>query len=275
VNYLEISIELNQIEFVEILEAELMELSFESFDSDKTILRGYVQEPNYNADSISAITDAYIDQIKSIETRLVEHANWNAVWESNYPPVQLGDELFIGASFHEIPQGFRHYITLEPNMSFGTGHHPTTTQVLEELFACSLESKKVLDFGCGSGVLAIYAAQRGASGIGIEIDPHAADAARDNLNLNNVNSFEILTGGIEKIDDNEYQYILANINRNVIQECLPHFIKYMEPGCKLICSGFLVSDVNPLSSELIRHNLSINKTSSKEDWAIIVATKPE
>lgn len=274
-NYLEISIELNQIEFVEILEAELMELSFESFDSDKTILRGYVQEPNYNADSISAITDAYIDQIKSIETRLVEHANWNAVWESNYPPVQLGDELFIGASFHEIPQGFRHYITLEPNMSFGTGHHPTTTQVLEELFACSLESKKVLDFGCGSGVLAIYAAQRGASGIGIEIDPHAADAARDNLNLNNVNSFEILTGGIEKIDDNEYQYILANINRNVIQECLPHFIKYMEPGCKLICSGFLVSDVNPLSSELIRHNLSINKTSSKEDWAIIVATKPE
>jgi ribosomal protein L11 methyltransferase len=275
VNYLEISIELNQIEFVEILEAELMELPFESFDSDKTILRGYVQEPNYNADSISAITDAYIDQIKSIETRLVEHANWNAVWESNYPHVQLGDELFIGASFHEIPQGFRHYITLEPNMSFGTGHHPTTTQVLEELFTCSLESKKVLDFGCGSGVLAIYAAQRGASGIGIEIDPHAADAARDNLNLNNVNSFKILTGGIEKIDDNEYQYILANINRNVIQECLPHFIKYMEPGCKLICSGFLVSDVNPLSSELIRRNLSINKTSSKEDWAIIVATKPE
>ena len=185
----------------------------------------------------------------------------------------MRNEVFIGASFHEQPPGFNFYITLEPNMSFGTGHHPTTSQVLNHMISMNLKGRRILDFGCGSGVLAIYAAFREAKGVGVEIDDHAAEAARINLQMNSVSTFEIITGGIESVRNQSFDHLLANINKNVIEECLETFKDCLEPEGQLICSGFLVSDIDPLSNKLKAFGFEICKQEYQDEWALIVAKR--
>ena len=272
-NYLEISLKVKEIAFTEILQAELSELPFESFKVDDKELYCYIQEKDFNNDRYEEIISAYQFQIDKSNIRNVKHENWNALWESNYEAVALGSEVYIGAPFHKSPDGFNHYITLEPNMSFGTGHHPTTAQVLKHMFQIELAGLRILDFGCGSGILAIYAALRGANGFGVEIDEHAAQAARQNLELNNVDSFDIVTGGIDAAKGETFNLILANINRNVIEECLEIFNTSLLSGGQLICSGFLVSDIDSLSLKLKSYGFEILNRESQGEWAVIVAKK--
>lgn len=272
-NYLAISINVVESGFTEILEAELSEMPFESFEIIENYLHCYIQEQDFQEEQLNGITSAYTDAIVSATINKVEHQNWNAVWESNYDAVAMNNELFIGASFHKNPSGFNHYITLEPNMSFGTGHHPTTAQVLIHMFDMDLAGKKILDFGCGSGVLSIYAAFKNGNGIGVEIDDHAAEAARHNLRINNIDSFEIVTGGIDSIKGQSFNHILANINKNVIEECLETFKNCLLLDGQLICSGFLVSDILPLSEKLIAQGFVILNQKSQNDWAVIVAKR--
>lgn len=272
-NYLEIFIKVKEIAFTEILQAEFSELPFESFKVDEKELYCYIQEKYFNTDRYEEIISAYRFEIDKSNVRNVIHENWNALWESNYEAVALGSEVFIRAPFHKSPDGFNHYITLNPNMSFGTGHHPTTAQVLKHMFQMELAGIRILDFGCGSGILAIYAALRGANGFGVEIDEHAAQAARQNLMLNKVDSFNIVTGGIDEVKGETINLILANINRNVIEECLETFNNGLLSGGQLICSGFLVSDINPLSLKLKSYGFEILNREYQGEWAVIVAKK--
>lgn len=271
-NYIELSIEVKSKVFTEILEAELAELDFESFVHENCILKAYATTESYDDVEVRLILDQYADEINSITSREIEHQNWNAVWESNYQPVMLDQELFIGASFHQVDPSAKYNIILEPNMSFGTGHHPTTEMMLRAMFKMELENKNVLDFGCGSAILSIYANFKNAFGIGIEIDSHAADAARTNLALNNANNFTILTGGAETISANKFDLIAANINRNVIEECLSTFVKSSKKGTRLFCSGFLKHDIEGLSALLANSNYRIDQVNQIEDWAMIETT---
>lgn len=271
-NYIELSIKVRNKIFTEILEAELAELDFESFVNENFTLKAYATSETYNDSASKAILDQYQDEIESINTREIEHQNWNSVWESNYQPVMLDNELFIGASFHEVDPSAAFNIILEPNMSFGTGHHPTTEMMLRAMFKMDLNNKSVLDFGCGSAILSIYADFKKAFGIGIEIDAHAAAAARINLALNNANNFTILTGGVESISKNQFDLIAANINRNVIEECLETFVKSSKNGTRLFCSGFLQHDIEGLSAMLSQSNYQIDKVNQIGEWAMIETT---
>jgi ribosomal protein L11 methyltransferase len=272
VNYIELSIVVRNKVFTEILEAELAELDFESFVNENFTLKAYAISEAYNDSESRAILEQYQDEIESIVTREIEHQNWNLVWESNYQPVMLDKELFIGASFHEVDPSAAFNIILEPNMSFGTGHHPTTEMMLRAMFKMDLNNKSVLDFGCGSAILSIYADFKKAFGIGIEIDAHAADAARVNLALNNANNFTIVTGGVETISNNQFDLIAANINRNVIEECLETFVKSSKNGTRLFCSGFLQHDIEGLSAMLSQSNYQIDKVNQIGEWAMIETT---
>lgn len=271
-NYIELSVIVKNKVFTEILEAELAELDFESFVNENFTLKAYATTVAYDDSESRAILEQYKDEIESIETREIEHQNWNSVWESNYQPVMLDKELFIGASFHEVDTSAAYHIVLEPNMSFGTGHHPTTEMMLRAMFKIDLNNKYVLDFGCGSAILSIYASFKQATGIGIEIDAHAAEAARVNLALNNANSFTILTGGVETISNNQFDLIAANINRNVIEECLETFVKSSKIGTRLFCSGFLEHDIDGLSTLLTKSNYRIDQVNQIGDWAMIETT---
>ncbi|MDP4966100.1 MAG: 50S ribosomal protein L11 methyltransferase [Salibacteraceae bacterium] len=271
-NYIELSIIVRNKVFTEILEAELAELDFESFVNENFTLKAYATSEAYNDSASRAILEQYQDEIESINTREIAHQNWNLVWESNYQPVMLDKELFIGASFHEVDPSAAFNIILEPNMSFGTGHHPTTEMMLRAMFKMDLNNKSVLDFGCGSAILSIYADLKKAFGIGIEIDAHAADAARLNLALNNANNFTIVTGGVETISNNQFDLIAANINRNVIEECLETFVKSSKNGTRLFCSGFLQHDIEGLSAMLSQSNYQIDKVNQIGEWAMIETT---
>lgn len=272
-NYKEITITCESAEYTEIIEAELSDLPFESFSTDLKTLKGYMPDQLFDKQSIDSVLESYRNEISDISISSIKHTNWNAAWEADYEPVKIDQELYIGAPFHERPEGFNHYMTIDPNMSFGTGHHPTTTLMLRSLANQNMSGKKVLDFGCGSGILAIYCDYRGAHGIGVEIDSHAANAARKNLKLNASEKFKIETGDIHAIGEEKYDVILANINKNVIEECLPQLVEALNLGGQLMCSGFLVSDINPLTLMLSNRSFEITATETLEDWALIVAKR--
>jgi len=273
VPYIEIKIECSSKDFCEIIEAEIMDFGFESFEVNEAILRGFAKQDQIDRAAVDQVLLEYQDHISSIIDIVHEDENWNSVWESNFEPVTIGDELFIGATFHDIPDRFKHSIVIDPNMSFGTGHHPTTEMMIRKMMSTELDGKIVLDFGCGTGILAIYADYKGASGVAIEIDKHVATCARNNLKANKSNNFEVITGGVESIQNGPFDLILANINRNVIEESLKTFIKSLNLHGQLVCSGFLVSDIDGLTDTLSKAGLEIINTDTIGDWALIAANK--
>lgn len=271
-DYVEVDLHLNDPSFAEILEAELAEIGFESFQVQNNVLKAYIPEPAYSASETDAALSMYEGHITQRETNRLAHQNWNAVWESNYPPVVIRD-LFVGAPFHPVPSDTRWSIVLEPNMSFGTGHHATTAQILAYMHDLPLDGKRFLDFGCGSAILSIFADRLGASGIGIEIDAHAADAARENLRRNNASGFEIRTGGAESIPAESFDVVAANINRNVIEETIDQLWRCMAPDATIMCSGFLEADIPRMKTVLLDRALVVNHESSQSGWAMLAAKK--
>lgn len=268
-NYIELELQVKTENFVEILEAELADIDFESFISEGDVLKAYIETEKFDSSALKCLLDEYAEEIIKAEHSEIEHQNWNSVWEANYAPVKLDDELFIGATFHETDLECRYSILLEPNMSFGTGHHPTTEMMLRAMFEIDFSNKFVLDFGCGSAILSIYASYKGAHGFGVEIDRYAAEAARENLVRNEVQNFTIITGDIDSFSKQSFDVILANINKNVIEECLPIFRSCAKPGTKFLCSGFLEHDVQNLSQSIEASGFSIKSVLNIGEWAMI------
>jgi len=266
-----LQIELTDPIYGDILESELAEIGFDSFELEPSALKAYIPSDHLKTDELNSVLEVYVDAIDSHIERIIPHENWNANWESNYDPVRIGNHLHIRAPFHPLPSDFPHVITLEPNMSFGTGHHPTTAMMIEALIDLDLDGKTVADFGCGSGVLSIYAAQRGASGIGIEVDPQASDAARSNLKMNEIQSFDIITGNQEQLKGHTFDLILSNINRNVIEESIHIFQHILKPGGWLLCAGFLNEDVEGLKAVLQKHRFKAISERDQNGWTQITS----
>lgn len=272
-NYTEVKLDLKDEALCEILEAELAEAGFESFVIEGPLLKAYIPTGQLDEASLALVLGSYEDAIAHVEQQTIGHTNWNAVWESSYYPVLIDGSIYIKAPFHPDNPDAEECIILEPNMSFGTGHHPTTHLMLSALKHLDLQNKNVADFGCGSGILAIYASMRGAHGIGVEIDPHAAEAARENLKRNNVTNFEIITGDLKALGHGPYHLILANINRNVIEESLTAFHACTTDDAMLLFAGFLDSDAGPLSKKLAESGFRVSNTSSLKGWTMITTQK--
>lgn len=259
--------------FIEILQAELAEAGFESFQSDGNKLAAYVAKSNFDQNSTDSVLQAYQAALDDVQVVDVPHQNWNAVWESNYEPVVIADRIFIGAPFHHVPDEVEYKLALDPNMSFGTGHHPTTNMILGAMLAYDFSGKSFLDFGCGSAVLGILACKMGAEGLGIEIDEHAANAAAANVQLNNVPDMTVVCGDATSIPSQEFDYIFANINRNVIEETLQLLLAVTHSDSKLFFAGFLRSDSAELQSNMERCGLCIENVEHMEEWSMITAKK--
>ncbi|MEX2596720.1 MAG: 50S ribosomal protein L11 methyltransferase [Salibacteraceae bacterium] len=270
-DYIEVNIDLTEASFVEILEAELAEIAFESFEIDKNTLLAYIQKPSFDQVAVNRILDQYGKHITSHSLKTIAHKNWNAVWESSYEPVYIGENILIKAPFHNQLSKTAYTIELTPNMSFGTGHHPTTYMIMEELEVIQLEGLSICDFGCGSGILSIFAAMRGAHGIGIEIDEHAAGAARENLLINSVTAIDIISGGIESLASQKeaFHLIIANINRNIIEESLEQFKSKMHSNGRLICAGFLNDDAEELTASMNKADFELLSQRSKDGWTML------
>lgn len=204
----------------------------------------------------------------------LENKNWNAEWESNFEPVLINDKIGIRAIFHEPLQNVDREIIIQPQMSFGTGHHATTAQVMMGMQQLGFSNKKVLDLGSGTAVLAIYAEILGASEIdALDNDEWCFNNAKENIVLNQCNLIKPLLGSIEVVMTNTYDIILANIHKNFHLEHLTQYALMMKNGAYILLSGFYASDSKEILDKALECNLIANYSSVRDNWAMIILYK--
>jgi ribosomal protein L11 methyltransferase len=204
----------------------------------------------------------------------IKHQNWNEVWESNFEPVFIENSLSIVAPFHDASNRKNHVIEIDPKMSFGTGHHQTTYLMCQEILSLVLEGKSILDMGTGTGVLAILAEQLGAKQcIAIDIESWSVENTKSNALRNGCSKIIALEGGVSIIPPMQYDFIFANINKNVLKEQMSTYALNLPLDGILLLSGFFVTDVDELvllAKELGLSNVGIRE---KENWALIKLKK--
>ncbi len=250
-----------------ILLAFLADLPFDSFEEQEDVLNAYLP-----AALDSATIGEKLDELKQTfpfqwERLLVPHQNWNEIWESNFQPIQVGDFCGIRADFHAPLKEVAHEIIINPRMAFGTGHHATTFMVIQLMESIDFTQKKVLDYGCGTGVLAILAAMRGANPVvAIDIDQECYQNTLDNAAVNNVQGIQTLHGTLPDVDDDGYEIILANINRNVILETVNSLYQKLKPGGVLLVSGILKQDEPLIVQKAESQNFKHIRQTEKDGW---------
>ncbi|HVW95789.1 MAG TPA: 50S ribosomal protein L11 methyltransferase [Mucilaginibacter sp.] len=247
----------------------LSEIGFDTFEETDNGFRAYIPSNTFIQSSLDEILTVYQDIFPfSYVTTAIPQKNWNEVWESNFEPIELGDQIHVRASFHQAKQEFRYEIVIDPKMAFGTGHHQTTSMMLETMLETNFENTKVLDMGCGTGILAIMASKLGASEItAIDFDPVCYESTIENALLNAVENIEVICGSKEVIPDKQYHVILANINRNILLDQMARYNEALMPGGEICFSGFYEHP----DLEIIRNsaeNLGMKYLSHKKnnDW---------
>ena len=270
-NYLELSLK-TEPDFAEILMVELAEIGFESFTENENGLEAYIQEEIFEEISTKKLLEDYAARTPlSYAIRKIEKQNWNAEWENNYQPITIGDQILVRATFHKPQPNFPYEIVITPKMSFGTGHHETTSMVLELQLGIDHKNKKVLDIGCGTGILAIMAAKLGASEIAaFDIDEWSAENSRENIELNFTPKIVVRQGTIQQEPPEKYDILLANINRNILLEQIPIYKTFLKKGGYLLVSGFYEHDAEDIIAAAAKVGLKKIKQISKNQWAAVV-----
>lgn len=231
------------------------------------ILESYVEEFEMYLKEIS--NQYEINSTKEI----LEEKNWNEDWEKNFQPVLIGQLAGIRASFHPPFPEVTYDIVINPKMSFGTGHHATTRQVIELMEKVEVKDKKVFDCGSGTGILAIVAAKMNASKvIAVDNDPWCYENHLENNELNHVNT-EVKLGGIEDIQVFDFDLILANIQRNYLLEYMHELSSRLAPEGQLIISGFLPQDNKDLLEKAFENDLIAQYITESENWSCILLKK--
>ncbi|HON18987.1 MAG TPA: 50S ribosomal protein L11 methyltransferase [Salinivirgaceae bacterium] len=272
--YVETSFYLPEIspELKEILIAELSDIGYESFIEENDELKCYIPREDFNSEILYQTLKQLSDQNITYQVKLIPRENWNQTWEANYEPVLIDDFCYIYASFH--PQkAYPMQILVEPKMSFGTGHHPTTRLMIRAMRAINFENKEILDMGCGTGILSIAAAKLGAKHIlGIDIDPWAVENCIENCSLNHLTNISCILGDAKTID-NHYDIILANINRNILFHDMEVYSNHLKTNGYLLLSGFFTEDENLLLNHSANFSLLFVRKFEEQNWSCMILQK--
>ena len=276
-NYLEFNFEIIPFKpWSEIVAAYLSDIDFDGFYYENEVLKAFVPEGSFRLNEFEEIIARIKDSGVSISyTRNdIPQQNWNEVWESNFDPVPVTDELLIVAPFHEKNRDFKWNIVIQPKMSFGTGHHQTTHLMCEAILKVDFKDCHVLDMGTGTGVLAILAEKKGAKQItAIDIEEWSVESCVENSKLNECQHIVSLCGGAELIDGKKFDIIFANINKNILNAQMNAYYKALNRNGFLYLSGFFESDVDELMSFAKREGFFRTSINVKEDWAMLVLQK--
>ena len=266
----------------DVLAAMLADVGFESFVPDNQGLTAYIKAADWDDVVFENLINAFplpgvalaVDCIT-----LVEGRDWNSEWEKNYfKPIVVGDKCVIHSSFHtDYPQCL-YDIVIDPKMAFGTGHHATTSLIIEQLLSVDLQGKSVLDMGTGTGILAILAAMRGAAPVkGIEIDEAAYVNAVDNIELNATPQVKLFHGDASLLPEvtagSPVDIFIANINRNVITADIASYAATMPPGATMLLSGFYVDDIPVVEAAAGLVGLSVVSYTEKDRWTCLKLSK--
>jgi ribosomal protein L11 methyltransferase len=273
-DYIELSIICEPREpWADIAVALLAELPFDSFVDTETGILAYILADSFNKEHVETIlTENFpIDEVQlTSHVRYIEQENWNAKWESDFEPVHVGEELSILAPFHDKTLAKKRIIEIMPKMSFGTGHHQTTRLMCSFLLEEDVNSKKVLDMGTGTGILAILAEQLEANSIlAVDIEDWSVENTLENAERNACSKIEGRCGDIDSILEKDFDIILANINRNILLRHLPSYSEKLSKNGILFLSGFFNSDSEDLKQAAMQEGLSFIDQKSEENWCAL------
>ena len=270
-NYIELNISVPSAEIADILTAELSELPFDSFVAEKGMLKAYI--PQDALVDCKAKADQILEQYNITDCRYVqiETQNWNALWESNFEPVDVDGRVLIRAPFHTPNPEAEFEIVIMPKMSFGTGHHATTKMMVQLILDSDLTGLSGLDMGSGTGVLAIAACKRGAVAVdAVDIDDFAYENCCENIVTNGVNEqITPLLGDSKVIAGKHYDFILANINRNILLADMDNYLKTLNRGGVILFSGFLTSDAQIMIDAAQARGLKLINSKNISDWVAL------
>ena len=273
-DYTVLHIAVSDDEQAEILTAELADFPFESFETEGGLLKAYI--PAVRLSGCKTDVDALLAR-RGVEGRyaVIPTQNWNASWESDFPPVDVEGRLRIRAPFHDpAPAGEMEAVVL-PRMSFGTGHHATTWFMSRAVLGLGVAGRTGLDMGSGTGVLSIVAAKCGAEHVdAVDIDDWADANCRENIAANGVaDRITPMLGDVRRIAGRHYGFILANINRNILLADMPVYAAALDAGGDLVMSGFLEPDVPAITACAEKLGLRPVATAVKEGWVTVHVRK--
>ena len=276
-NYLEFTFRITPEEkiYYEVLTALLGEIGFDSFIENETYLLAYIPQAQYSEEKLKECLMDYPfkETAISFTQKEIEDKNWNEEWEKNYfQPLIIDDRCIIHSTFHtDIPQK-EFNIIINPQMSFGTGHHETTSLMLKSILDEDLNNKTVLDMGCGTGILSILAKMKGAKQItAIDVDSWCIQNAKENIALNNLNDIEVILGDAKQLNKyaNSFNLVLANINRNILLQDMKSYLPTLQPNGHLLISGFYEEDAPLLRKEAKKLGLTQISSKVKNRWMMM------
>ena len=263
----------------DVLTALAGDIGFESFVEEGSTLKAYIQKKLYDEEAIQNIISDFpmSDTTITYTVQEQEDKDWNEEWEKNFfQPIVIGNRCVIHSTFHKDIPEMEYDILINPQMSFGTGHHETTNLIVCRLLETELKGKSVLDMGCGTSILAILAAKRGASPItAIDIDDWCVSNSADNINLNGIDCITVRLGDADFLRNEcpTFDLIIANINRNILTADMDAYAGCMKSGSHIFLSGFYVDDIPAIQESLTLNGLSFVEYYENNRWAMVVAEK--
>ncbi len=272
--YLEFDFKINPVQpWSEILMAELIEIGFDSFTEEYDGILGYIPEELFSEDALKSISLMNNPDVEiSYSFALMPNINWNEEWEKNFTPINVEDKVLIRAEFHQENPNL-HEIIIQPKMSFGTGHHPTTHLMIQQMLDMDFMDKKVLDMGCGTSVLGIFAKQKDASEVvAIDIDEWSVENSIENAERNNV-KLRISQGTADNLGGEDFDIILANINRNILISDIPTYVSVLRDKGKLLLSGLCFFDVEDILEVCDKQGLRLINKQQREEWCSLLLEK--
>ncbi len=271
--YIEVNISITPFseENCDIVTAYLADLPFESFSAENDCLKAYIRKESFDNESIKDCLDQVKEMAINCSYTFTEIAdvNWNSEWEKNFDPILVDNICMVRAPFHSPVEGLKYDIVIEPKMSFGTGHHGTTYQMIDEALRTDFANKVVIDMGCGTGVLAILAVKMGAkSAIAIDIDQWAYDNTIENCLRNNVTQIKVLLGDVSQANGSTCDLMFANINRNVLLADMVTYKNNVIKGGVLLLSGFYTEDLDMIRQSAETNGFVFKKHTVMNNWVM-------
>jgi ribosomal protein L11 methyltransferase len=248
--------------------ALLADIGYESFSDTQTGVTAYISSSLFSGEALNTCGIYNLPVLSGIvtSTRLIKRVNWNREWEKNFQPVIIAERCSVRAPFHPKPQNVDFDIIIEPKMSFGTGHHQTTALMTELLLGTDVKGLKVLDMGCGTGLLAILSSMKGASDVSaVDIDEWACINTSENCLANNC-IINVRQGDILTVAGEKYDLILANITRNILIENMTALSSCLNQSGRLFLSGFYNDDITEIEKATFAAGLMPGKVLSRDEW---------
>ena len=273
-DYIEIQFVLKErVPIIDIFIQEISDIGFDAFEEKLTTLSAYVPLSIYSEERLRSLVDKYSSYITSLKAIDHPYENWNKKWESSFQPIIINKQCEVRASFHK-PSNKKFDIIINPEMSFGTGHHETTRLMAKDLFKHDLKNKTILDFGSGTAILSILAEKLGADEVhALEIDEKVNKNAVNNLSINNCKIIQLINGDGDSIPNKKYDFLLVNINRNTIVKEFANFSRAMKKNSIVLFSGFFESDIDYIKDLSIESGLKILYSDLENQWALLVMKK--